>query len=258
MTDHLTAEAALILKNALTCSADELFRQIQDATGDTLKVALKNPACSENHLLTLLKRRDLQEDLLKAIGKHPIALENHQVHVAIAHHPATPAQQLAGLLKQLYLFELASLCTLPGATADMKMAAERTIILRLPGTPLGNKITLARRATAQVLEALVKEGDPQIIGVCLDNPHLKESSLYQLIKSSRTSPETLSLIARHPRWQGRPNLKLAILSNSRTPTIWFTHFLPSLTTAELKRLSTTGITAVQQKEIRCELKRRGV
>lgn len=258
MTDHLTAEDAVILKHALTCSAEELFRQLQDATGDTLKVALKNPACSANHLLALLKRRDLQEDQLKAIGKHPIAVENHQVKVAITHHPATPAPQLAGLLKQLYLFELTSLCTLPGATADMKMAAERTIILRLPGTPLGNKITLARRATAQVLEALVKEGDPQILGICLDNPHLKESSLFQLIKSSRTSPETLSLIARHPRWQGRPNLKLAILGNSRTPAIWFMQFLPSLTTAELKRLAATSLNAGQQKEIRCELKRRGV
>jgi hypothetical protein len=258
MSDHISADLARQLHHALTCGGDELFTLLQEKSTDVLHAALKNPACAENHLLALLKRRELKEEEVKTLFGHPVAQASHAVKVALAHHPATPAPQLANLLPQLHLFELVTLCHLPGATADLKTAAERAIIQRLPGIQLGSKITLARRATALVLEALVKEGDPLVIAPSLDNPHLKEGSLYQLIRSSTTSQETLSLIARHPRWQSRPNLKLAILGNPRTPSVWFTRFLPSLTTAELKRLVASSITSAQKNEVRLEMKRRGI
>ena len=256
MDDHITPAQTQILQQALCCDATELFGVLQETDTDILRAALKNPVCSENHLLTLLKRRDLREEQIKVICHHPITAESHQLKIALAQHPATPAPQLANLLPHLYLFDLVTLCQLPGVTADAKMAAERVIVQRLPGTPLGNKVTLARRATALVLDTLVREGDPRIVAVCLDNPHLKESSLYQLAKNRATSPETISLIARHPRWQGRPNLKQAILGNPRTPTVWFTLFLPSLTTSDLKRLTAANLTVQQKKEVHLELKRR--
>ena len=258
MDDHITPAQTMILQKALTCGAAELFSLLQETDTDIIRAALKNPACSENHLLALLKRRDLREEQLKAVCNHPIAAESHALKISLAQHPATPAPQLTVLLSHLHLFDLVTMCQLPGVTADAKMAAERVIIQRLPGTPLGNKMTLARRATALVLDNLVKDGDQRIIAVCLDNPHLKESSLYQLAKNKATSPETISLIARHPRWQGRPNLKQAILGNPRTPTVWFTLFLPTLTTSELKRLATTSLTVQQKKEVHHELKRRAI
>jgi hypothetical protein len=258
MSDHLSTDLARLLKLALTCGSEELYLLVQENSSDVLHAVLKNPACTESHLLALLKRRDLREDLLKAMCGHPIAQESHRVTVAIVHHPATAAPQLSSLLPRLQLFELVALCQLPGATADMKMAAERVIIQRLPAVPLGSKISLARRAEAQVLDALLKGGEPQVIAPCLDNPRLKEGSLYQLVKSGAATAETLSLIVRHPRWQSRPNLKMAILANPRTPPVWLTRFLSTLTIAELKQLMTAGITATQKSEIRQELKRRGV
>jgi hypothetical protein len=250
-------ELAQRLHRALTAGGDELLTLFQDPSPEVLQAALKNPAVQENHLLTLLKRRELPDALLKSVCQHPLTADSHPLKVALVQHPNTPGPQLATLLPQLYLFELVTLCYLPGITPDQKLAAERTIIQRLPTTSLGNKLTLARRGTGPVVEALLKEGDSALLAVCLDNPHLKEGMLFQLLQGGRATAESISVVARHPRWQQRPNLKLAILGNPRTPLVWFTHWLPSLATAEIKRLLAAQRLSPQQKrEVEAFLKKR--
>lgn len=243
-------DLATRLRRSLTAGGDELFAVIQDPDTEVLQALLRNPSLGENHLLALLQRPELSEELLIRICKHPLAESSHRIKVALVHHPAMPAPQLMSLLPQLYIMELATLCTLPHATADQKLAAERAIIQRLPSTPLGYRITLARRGTAAVAESLLKEGDSRLIEACLDNPHLKEGAVYQFLKGGSTTAETISAVARHPRWQGRKNLRLAILGNPRTPTVWHTLWLPTLSAAELKKLAASPrLTSAQRREV---------
>jgi hypothetical protein len=164
---------------------------------------------------------------------------------------------LLGILPHLHLFELLNFCFIPGVTPDQKLAAERAIIQRLGVTPLGNKLTLARRATAVVVEALLKEGDPRVVELCLTNPHLKEGAVYQFLRSSAARPDTISQIARTPRWQNRPNLREAILTNPQTPLIWFTLWLPALGRSDLKRLAkSTRLTPQQKRAVEERLKQK--
>jgi hypothetical protein len=114
---------------------------------------------------------------------------------------------------------------------------------------LGNKLTLARRGTAAVVEALLREGIPQLVDACLENPHLKEGSVHQFIASAAATAETISMIARSSRWKGRPNIRLAILKNPRTPAIWFTLFLPGLPQGTLRDLLSIPRLTFPQKEL---------
>lgn len=255
----MDAELAQRLHRALTSAGDELLAIFREESPEVLPTALKNPAVAESHLLALLRRRELPEEILKSVCRHPVTGESHQLKVALVHHPATPGPQLSTLLPQLYLFELVSVCTLPGITPDQKLAAERAIIQRIPTTPLGNKMTLARRGTGPVVEALLKENDPRLMEACLDNPRLKEGVVFQYLRSSLATAETISHIARHPRWQQRPNLKLAILGNPRTPLVWFTQWLPAMATVEIKRLlASQRLSPPQKLEVERLLKQRGV
>lgn len=248
--------AVELFQKALTGSGEELLGIIPLASPELLRAALKNPALGENHLFAMLKRRDLGADLLKSICRQPLAESSHNLKAAIARHPDTPASQLVSLLPQLYLFELLSLCALPGTTPDQKFAAERELIQRLPLTPLGNKLTLARRATPAVLEALLKDKDPRLLEICLSNPLLKEGALFQFLRSSSATAETISIVARHPRWQSRPNLREAILTNPKTPQIWFILWLPGMKIAEVKRLlSSNRLSASQKKAVEERLKK---
>ncbi len=246
------------LYNALTSGKEEIFRTITDPSMDVLHAVLKNPLFEENHLLALLKRRDLTEELLKAIHKLPMVAESHKLKVALVHNPATPPHIAMALLPHLYLFELVDVCYLTDATPDQKVAAERAIIQRLSTTPLGNKITLARRCTSAVVEALIKEGDTRLMEACLTNPHLKEAAIFQFLAGANATPEGISAVARNPRWKGRSNLQLAILKNPKTPEIWYNLFLPHLGTGDLKGvLASRRLTSVQKKLVKEELTRRG-
>lgn len=255
----LDANLSRRLHQALTCGKSELYQVLQDPSMEVLRATFKNPAMDENILLVLFERRDLSEELIKAACSLEAVAASHKLKVTIARNPATPGQIVLNLLPHLYLFELAALCSHPGVTPDQKVAAERAIIQRLPITPLGNKITLARRGTAAVVDALLKEGDVRTVEPCLDNPHLKESSVFQLISSPRTSADTIAAVARHPRWSQRPNLKAAILKNVNTPLTLFSTILPSLSTAELRTMAASGRAGQAQRKLaNDELKRRGL
>jgi hypothetical protein len=250
-------DLALCLHKVLTAGADELFQLIQDPSMELLKAALKNPSFSEPHYLAILKRRDLSEDFLRAACQSKVALESHLVRVALAHHPTIPAVQLLALLPHLHLFEMSAICTLPGVTSDQKVAAERAIIQRLPTTPLGIKVTLAHRATSAVVEQLLKEGDSRLTAACLDSGRLKEGAVFQFLRGSAASPESISMIARHQRWQSRPNVRMAILSHPRTPLVLFTLWLPTMKTAEVRNLyESQRLSQLQRREVLEELDRR--
>lgn len=256
--DRLDIEKAARLRTALTTKGEELVEFAQDADPDIQKACLKNPHLTEEHVLVLLKRRDLKEELIKSIQRLPLSGRSRRVTMALAGHPATPPHVLSSLMPQLFLFELVTLMQLPGVGEDQRLAAERAILKRLPETELGNKITLARRASAAILEALLKEGKPALMEPVLTNPKLKESGVLAFINSAAATAETISVVARHPRWGSRPNLRFAMLRNRKTPRIWFTLFLPSLRNADLSALvGSKALTPEQLAAVKEEWGKRG-
>lgn len=236
-------------QQALTADKEELFRIMQSQEGELLLAALRNPALDENHLLALLKRRFLPEELFTTLYGSKRLLEHHRVISALACHPETPAHIAQTLLPRLYILDLARICLVPGVTADLRMLAERCIVQRLPTQPLGTKLTLARRGTAPVVESLLREGEPVVVDACLSNPYLKEGAVHQFIASYQSTAETISMVARSARWKGRPNIRLVILKNPRTPAIWFTLFLPGLSTRVLRELLSVQRLTMAQKEL---------
>lgn len=247
------------LRRALTAEKEELFSLLNDPLPEVVAAALRNRSLDENHLLALLSRTDLTEELLTAVYRLPVAETSHRVKVHLARNPRTPGAITLALLPHLYLFELVHLASHPGASPDQRVAAERTIVRRLPAVPLGNKMTLARRATPAVLEALLMEGDARIVDICLDNPRLPEGAVFRFLAGPRSTAETISAVARHPRWKNRPPLRSLMLKNPKTPPIWFTLYLPSLPPGELKDLAVSRkLSPLQKRAVEEELNRRGL
>lgn len=238
-----------MLLKALTADKEELFQVMREQNGHVLLAALRNPALDEYHLRTLLKRRGLPEVLFSTVYARKKLLETYGVKSALVFNQETPAHIVQVLLPHLYIMDLAKLCALPGFSQDTRLLAERCIIRRLPTEPLGIKLTLARRGTATVVEALLREGLPLLVEACLDNPHLKEGAVYQFIASHGATAETISIIARNSRWKGRPNIRMVILKNPRTPAIWFTLFLPGLSPSLLRELLSVQRLTFSQREL---------
>ena len=261
MTDkepgHLDLAFAKKLRMALTATSDQLFQLILESNFEIVTTLLHNPNLSDEHLLALLKRRDLSEDIPKLIHQRRKNNISHQLVLALVKNPVTSGSLVRNLLPSLRIFELVDLCFIPGVTPDQRLAAERTIIQRLPTTPIGNKITLARRATSVVVGELLKEGDSRTLEACLNSPRLREAPVFQLLNGTAATATTISIVARHSRWNQRPNLRLAILKNRLTPAIWFTLWLPQLPTTSINHILSSRRLSIQQKNlVQSELKKR--
>ena len=237
------------LHHALTADRDELFAILQGQPVEVLLTAVRNPAFDEHHLLAMMKNRDLPGEVFTAVYASKRLIESSQVKFAMIINPGIPGHIAATLLPQLTIFDLLKICLIPGITPDQRLSAERVIIQRVPTQPLGNKMTLARRGTSAIVESLLREGIPRLVEACLDNPHLKEGSVHQFITASTSSAETISMVARSGRWKGRPNIRLAILKNPRTPTIWYTMFLPGLPQSTIRDLLAVPRLTFAQKEL---------
>lgn len=245
------------LQRSLTASPEELFQLIQEHSPELLLAILKNPQLNDDHLRTLLERRDLTEATLKAVYQLDQVKRSRQLQICLVKNPNTPSAIVLNLLPNLHLFELVNLCYLPGVTPDQKFALERAITKRLPTTELGQRLTLARRATADIAAELLKSGEVPLVEICLNNPRLREVAILQFLNGATARANTISLVARHPKWQMRPNLRLAILRNNHTPRIWYTLFLPQMNTTQIRNLLTSHrLSPSQKKQIREELKKR--
>lgn len=241
---------SLCVQHALTADKDQLFPLLlQGQPVEVLLAAVRNPAFDEHHLQALMKQRNLPQAVFTTIYTSKRLIESSQARLTLVVNPETPSQIAVTLLPQLSIFELLKICLLPGITPDQRLSAERVAIQRIPAQPLGNKLTLARRGTSAIVESLLREGLPQLVEACLGNPHLKEGSVHQFISSSTSTAETISMVARSGRWKGRPNIRLAILKNPRTPTIWYTMFLPGLPQSTIRELLSVPRLTIAQKEL---------
>lgn len=254
---NLDQDSARDLYRALTAGTEELFQILQDRSFEVLSAALRNPGINDDHIKFLLKRRDLSETLLKAVHQLDQVKLSRQLQIALVQNPGTPSSVVLSILPRLHLFELVSICYLPGVTPDQKFAAERALLKRLPTTELGQRMTLARRATSTVVAELLKSGEKPLVEICLNNPRLREVAILQFLNGATAQGETISLVARHAKWQMRPNLRMAILRNHRTLRIWFTLFLPRVNTLDLRNLlASQRLTSIQKRYVREELQRR--
>ena len=253
----LTPELVQRLQRALLADGDELFSLVHDGAPEVLRALLKNRHLAEDHLLALLRRRDLAEDLLKALYQHELVTSSYRLKVALAAHPKSPTAVLQALLPHLHLFDLLGICLHPATTPDQKLAAERTIVQRLPGVPLGNRITLARRAPSTLLVELLAGGEAQVISAALDNPRLKEGSLVQYLRGGRATAHAITSIFRHPRWQTLPAIRSTLLKNPQTTESIFRQLLSTCPLAELRNLRLSNrLTTIQKLLVAQELTRR--
>ena len=101
---------------------------------------------------------------------------------------------------------------------------------------LGIKKTLAKIASGNVLLALLRDGYPEIVEICLNNPHLIEANLFKIINREETGPATIRQIATHPNWSNRYLIRFSLVRNGRTPLARSVLFLTGLKTRDLKEL----------------------
>jgi hypothetical protein len=190
----------------------------------------------EGEYLQRLKRPDLPADEIGTILRSPDARRFHAVRLAVARHRNTPRADALALVETLFWRDLAHLSGDSRVHPDVRRAADRQLLRRLPEMAVAERIDLARNAGRGTLLVLRHDPDPRVAAAFLDNRFATEPDVIQAAAEGRAGPESLNVIAGHPRWSLRRGVRDALLANSRLPPASAEALLDRMRDSELELL----------------------
>ena len=209
---------------------ERLGALVHSQSADVLLEVAGNPALTEDLALALLARRDLPRGLVEVLVKNASVMKSRPVINAVARHPKAPRFIALPLLRHLYVFELMQIALVPGTPADLKMAAEENIVMRLEQVSSGERLALARRASSRVAAQLLLDPETRVIVAALDNPYLTEAWIVKTLMNEKAPQPFVEAVCKHSKWPVRREVQMALLRNDKTPlarVLYFSQMLPT-------------------------------
>jgi hypothetical protein len=204
--------------SALAALALPVEEALHGATAEVLKAAVSDPALDENLALALLQRRDLPPEVLEQLGRNSPVMKSRKLKLALSQHPRTPRHISLPLGRQLFTFDLMQLALAPLAPADIKKAAEEALLHRLESVSVGEKISLARRASPRVATALLLDPEPSVTRAALENSSLTEACVVKALARRDAPAAFVHAVCRNVKWSPRQAVRIALLRNEHTPS----------------------------------------
>jgi hypothetical protein len=197
-------------------------RELMDALGPAASAEqavalLEHPQTEEAHLLAVLRKRDLPSTVIEAIARDERWNSRHVIKTAIVNHAKTPKTLALRLVNQLFWKELLKVANNFRLPMPIRSVAERYLLDRLPQLELGERIALARTATARLIPGLIGDGNARVVAALLNNARLREIQVLQIAEAPGSTPEILRALADSERWASRPAVRTAVIKNKKTP-----------------------------------------
>ena len=139
------------------------------------------------------------------------------LRLALAAHPPMPRFVLLSLAGTLSWRHLAALSANARVHPEVRRAADRDLLRRLPEMALAERIDLARTVGRGTLVVLRFDPDARVVAALLDNRFATEPDVVQAAARPGPRAAVLEVIAAHPRWSLRPSVRSALLRNAALP-----------------------------------------
>ena len=214
----------------------DLARRLREAGGEELLALLDrhapelDPAAAQQALRNPFVGREAIE-IVAAQGR---LLPSYEIKRLIALHPRTPEPLALRFVPSLFWRDLLELGLDTRVRPTVRRAADRRLVARLPALAVGEKASLARRASARVLGQLRTDPSTRVVGALLENPRLTEGVLLPLVSSEDARPDVLEVVARHRRWGARYEVRLCLCLNPSTRVATALAILPYLRKSDLR------------------------
>jgi hypothetical protein len=207
---------------------------MRSASVEVLRTLAADAALNEDQALALLQRRDLPSAVLDELSHNRITRKNRRVLLALVGHPRTPRHVSLPIVRHLYTFELMQVALTPGIAPDLKIMAEDVLTGRLDTLAEGERTALARRASARVAAALLRDSETRVMQAALLNPYLTEAALVKAVAGDDASPALVEAVCRHTKWSRQRDVRLALLRKEATPLAHAILFAASIPARDLR------------------------
>ena len=158
---------------------------VHSDSSEKLTEAASNPELSEDLALVLLKRSDLPSQAIDQLSRNSGLMKSRKVKLGVVEHPRTPRHISIPMVRNLFTFDLMHVALTPVVPADIKIAAEESLINRLERLSQGERLSLARRASGGVAAELLLDPEPRVIHAALENSRLTEAAVIKSADAPR-------------------------------------------------------------------------
>src|SRR5229473_2792971 len=243
MSDRKMSEDEVLEQDAASASTASAMPSAP-ASADLLRAAA-DPALTEDLALALLKHPGLPLEVIEQLAKNATVLKSRKVKIGLASHLKTPRHVSVPLARQFYTFDLMKVALSPTVPADVKVAVDDVLISRLKTVTIGERLTLARRASGRVAAALLLDVETigtKIVGAktiaretrvmlaALENPRLTEALVINSVLRTAASAALVDAVAQHAKWSCRREIRAALLRTeylSLARALEFSHEIPT-------------------------------
>jgi len=198
---------------AQTGNSTQITRLINSHNPRIIEGLLINPNLSIESLLILIKRNKLSTSQLKFVDETTHWICEYKIRVALVSSRKTPQYIALKHVKDLYYHDLAMLCRDVTLHPGIRSLAENYLKTRLESMKIGDRITLAKYATNEVLRIILKDQDKRVFIKALGNYRLKEIELVKIASDKYMDPDKLSEIIHHKRWNNNQNILKELAMN---------------------------------------------
>lgn len=219
----------------------QLKARLPDAPVDYLEGALENEALGPEELVLLLRSKSSTAAIVAKVGRNRSWMRSHDAKVAFVSHPKAPWVLARRFLPHLYWRDLADLAVDLRVSPVLRRDAERLLTTRLPELSLGEKISLARRGSRGIVEALWAEREPQVLRAVAGNPRATESDVARILARPDLPGEFLGWLAGQSSWGRRRSVRLALVRHPQTPAAAALRSIEALSPRDLSELQHDAI-----------------
>jgi hypothetical protein len=227
-------------RSVLNCSEPLSPEIVRNASLEELKASASDPALNEDMALLLLKRHDLPSAILEILSRNTAIAKSRKVKFALVGHNRTPRHLSLPILRHLFTFDLMRVALAPAVPADVKQAAEEILIRRLEIISLGEKLSLARRASGRISGELLLDSEDRVVSTALEGPRLTEAVVIKVLMRQDASAKFVELVCHHPKWSVQREVRIALLRNAYTPLARALEFARSLPAASIPEILQTS------------------
>jgi hypothetical protein len=213
-----------------------LEQLIHERAADVLIAVAADARLTEDLALALLNRRDLPREALEEMNRNSSVAKQRKVRLAIVMHPRTPRHVSVPVIRHLYAFELMQIGLFPAVPADVKRAAEETLIGRLGMISSGERFALAKQSSGRVAAVLLLDQEERIMRAALLNPQMTEAHIARALRAEEGTNLLVATLCRHEKWSRRNDIKMALLANENTPFARVLQFANELPVKVLKEV----------------------
>ena len=166
------------------------------------------------------------------IGIYDEFRSNYRIKLNLIQHPGFPVETALNEISSFYTTDLLNITKNKRANPFIRKRCEIEFSQRYVKIPRGEKISLMKRAPANLIEHIINEKDTAILKILIENPNCTEDLIIKFVNRSSGRRDLYNLLA-DSEWIKNRRVCYAISFDKAVPIRVWIKILPNL---EIKRL----------------------